>query len=131
MLAYNNFFIYFNLNNNTIGAFNSAYNAASAIGNLTNAYFGNRFGHLRTIRIAAIISLIGVTLQTAAQNYVMLIVGRILGGPASGIIFTICPVYASEIAPPQLRGRIGGYYAYVTVDLPKLLDEANGCLFEV
>lgn len=111
MFAYENFFLYFGLNNTTIGAFNAAYTAASAVGNLSNAYFGNKLGRLRTIRMASIISIIGVTLQTAAQNYAMLIVGRIIGGLGTGIAWTLCGLYASEIAPPQLRGRIGGYYS--------------------
>jgi hypothetical protein len=26
-------------------------------------------------------------------------------------MFSVCPTYASEIAPPNLRGRVGGIYA--------------------
>ena len=64
-----------------------------------------------TIRIACSISLIGVTLQTASYNYGIFIVGRVLGGIACGIVFAVCPAYASELSPAHVRGRVGALYA--------------------
>ena len=55
-------------------------------------------------------ALIGAVLQTAAQNMEMLFVGRVVGGVASGIIFGVCPMFMSEISPPEFRGRVGGLY---------------------
>ena len=56
-------------------------------------------------------SVVGVTLQTAAQNYPMFMVGRTIGGIASGIVFSVCPAYVSELSPAQVRGRVGALYA--------------------
>ncbi|KAH8810647.1 MFS transporter [Xylogone sp. PMI_703] len=111
VLGYPEFIAYYGFNNNTIGAFNSSYYAACAVGTAFNAYLPNRFGRLWTIRIAVLISFVGIALQTAAVNFPMILVGRIIGGVATGIIFGICPVYASEISPPNIRGRVGALFA--------------------
>ncbi|KAF2273803.1 MFS transporter [Westerdykella ornata] len=111
VLAYNSFIQYFELNNDTIGAMNSAYQAAAALGALSNFYLPNRLGRLRTIILGCTISVIGVTLQTSAQNYPMFVVGRTIGGIACGIVFSVCPVYANEISPAYFRGRVGALYA--------------------
>lgn len=41
----------------------------------------------------------------------MLIVGRIVGGFAVGIMNMTIPIYNSEIAPPKKRGMIAGLHA--------------------
>jgi predicted MFS family arabinose efflux permease len=116
-LAYASFIEYFSLNGNTIGAFNSAYYAASGIGTVMNWYLPNEVGRLQSIRFGTVVTLVGITLQTAAQNYAMFIVGRVLGGLGGGMLFSLAPVYASEISPPKLRGRVGAFYAYVPLNL--------------
>jgi MFS family permease len=56
-------------------------------------------------------AIVGAVLQTAAQNISMLFVGRVIGGIASGLIFGVCPMFMSEISPPEFRGRVGGLYS--------------------
>jgi MFS family permease len=36
----------------------------------------------------------------------MLVVGRVVAGLCVGIASSICPVYQSEIAPKEIRGRV-------------------------
>ena len=36
----------------------------------------------------------------------MLVVGRVIAGICVGIASAICPVYQSEIAPKEIRGRV-------------------------
>jgi MFS family permease len=86
VLAYESFLTYFKLNANTIGAFNSAYYAASAIGSLVNSYLPDKIGRMRTIQVACLINIPAVVLQTAAVNFPMFVVGRVLGGLAGGMI---------------------------------------------
>lgn len=38
----------------------------------------------------------------------MLIVGRLVNGFGAGMLTAVFPVYASEVAPPQIRGALGG-----------------------
>jgi predicted MFS family arabinose efflux permease len=77
---------------------------------ISNWWVPNIIGRLRTIQIGCLISIVGATMQTAAPNYSVLLTGRIIGGVASGIIFSICPTYAAEISAPSIRGRVGGLY---------------------
>lgn len=111
VLGYPEFITYYGFEPNTIGAFNSAYYAACAASTAMNIYLPNKYGRLGTIRIGCLISFVGIILQTAAVNFPMLLTGRIIGGIATGIIFGICPVYASEISPPNIRGRVGALFA--------------------
>lgn len=103
MLAYANFLAYFKLDANTIGAFNAAYYAASAVGTFLNWYLPNKFGRITTIQWFCYLNVVGVVLQTGAVNYAMLVTGRTIGGICSGVIFSLCPVYASEVSPPHIR----------------------------
>ncbi len=43
----------------------------------------------------------------------MFIVGRAIGGIACGIVFSVCPAFASELSPAHVRGRVGALYAYL------------------
>lgn len=45
-------------------------------------------------------------IQAASQNVGMLIAGRIIAGLCVGITSSIVPVYQSEIAPKEIRGRM-------------------------
>ena len=51
-------------------------------------------------------------MQTGAQTFPVFCAGRVIGGIACGLVFSVCPTYASEISPPELRGRVGGLYAF-------------------
>lgn len=48
-------------------------------------------------------AVIGCTLQTAAVNAAMLIVGRAVAGLSIGILSMIVPMYQAEISPPHAR----------------------------
>ena len=77
-----------------------------------NWWLPNKFGRLRTIQLACIVSLIGSSMQTGAHSLAVFIAGRVVGGIACGLIFSVCPTYAAEISPPDIRGRVGGVYAF-------------------
>jgi MFS family permease len=111
VLAYTSFLKYFNLDSTTIGAMGSAYYAGAVVGMGSNWYLPNKYGRVRTIQIGCLVSLLGSALQTGAHSYPVFLTGRIIGGFACGLVVVVCPAYASEIAPPKLRGRIGGLYA--------------------
>jgi predicted MFS family arabinose efflux permease len=58
------------------------------VGKVFSQIFGgqivDKISRKRTIRLLAVISVIGVTLQTAAQNLPMLMLGRFIAGVAIG-----------------------------------------------
>ena len=110
IIGYPEFISYFGFNSTTLGALGSVYYAGNFIGASLNSYLPDKFGRLRTVQLACIISLLGCGMQTGAQSLVVLLVGRAIGGIACGIVWSLCPAYASEVTPPHLRGRVGGLY---------------------
>jgi sugar porter (SP) family MFS transporter len=68
-----------------------------------------RFGRKWPIVFGSSILLGGVVLQTAAQNYAMFVVGRILIGFGNTIQQTTCPILISELAYPSQRAQIVGF----------------------
>lgn len=42
------------------------------------------------------------------QQIAMLIVGRLVNGFGAGQLTAVFPIYASEVAPPKVRGAFGG-----------------------
>lgn len=83
------------------------YNIA-VIGALQGGLTMDRFGRKFTIQMGASICLVGATLQAAAQNLAMILVGRILAGWAVGLMSMSVPVYQAEFAHPKSRGLIVG-----------------------
>ncbi|KAG0280921.1 hypothetical protein BGZ95_007956 [Linnemannia exigua] len=80
--------------------------AGSFCGALLAGPLGDKISRKRTIMLAATIWIIGSIIQCAAVNVAMLVVGRIINGVAVGLASMIVPVYQSEIAPKNIRGRI-------------------------
>jgi MFS family permease len=95
----------------TLGAVVSTYPAGGAVGCLLSMPIGNYFGRRNTIRIGAVVSIIGTTFQTAAFNVPLLIAGRVIAGLAIGIIYFAIPMYMSELAPAEHRGLFVGLHA--------------------
>jgi sugar porter (SP) family MFS transporter len=88
------------------GGIVAAMPAGSFFGALLAGPLGDRISRKRTIMLAACIWIIGSIIQCASVGVGMLIVGRIINGVAVGLASMIVPVYQSEIAPKEIRGRI-------------------------
>ncbi|RVW55527.1 Sugar transport protein 13 [Vitis vinifera] len=77
---------------------------------LTSTFFASyttrSFGRKATMLIAGIFFIVGVVLNTAAQDLAMLIVGRILLGCGVGFANQAVPLFLSEIAPTRIRGGL-------------------------
>ncbi|KAI1818676.1 sugar porter family MFS transporter [Poronia punctata] len=94
-----------------LGGIISIYTAGGAIGCLLSVPLGDRIGRRGTLGVGAIIAIIGTALQTAAQEVVMLVFGRLVAGLAIGIIYFAIPMFQSEIAPATHRGLFVGLHA--------------------
>ncbi|THU76826.1 general substrate transporter, partial [Dendrothele bispora CBS 962.96] len=95
------------------GAIVSTYIAGSAIGSVSQMFLGDRLGRKRYMQLMCIVVTVGAIIQTAAQNYAMFLVGRILTGIAAGGLNGTVPIYQSEISPPESRGVLGGLSGYM------------------
>lgn len=112
-MGYPAFLEYYNLDAVLIGAFGSSYYGGAVLGMASNWYLPDKIGRLRSIQIACVIGIIGISMQTGASSFAVFCTGRIIGGYASGVIFSLAPTYASEISPPEWRGRVGGLFSWV------------------
>jgi MFS family permease len=69
-----------------IGALGSVYYAGNFVGSLSNIYFPDKIGRLRTIQYACVVSVVGAGMQTGAQSMAVMLVGRFIGGYAAGVV---------------------------------------------
>ncbi|KAK7460490.1 hypothetical protein VKT23_009209 [Stygiomarasmius scandens] len=91
----------------------STYIAGEAVGSVLQMILGDRLGRKRFMQLMCLIVTVGTVIQTAAQNYAMFVVGRVLTGVAVGGLVGTVPIYQSEISPPESRGIIGGLSGYM------------------
>ncbi|GMK56155.1 hypothetical protein CspeluHIS016_0212110 [Cutaneotrichosporon spelunceum] len=104
-------------------------NLATLQGNVVSilqggAFFGALFGapmedglgRKRGLMVGCVIFIIGGVIQTACFGSIdQVYVGRFVAGFGVGAMSTVCPTYASEIAPKEIRGRITGLFQIIVV----------------
>jgi MFS family permease len=88
------------------GAITAAMPFGSFFGALCSSFIADRLSRRSAIQVGAAIFIIGAVLQCSAQNVAHLCIGRVVAGIAIGICSAIVPVYQSEIAPKDIRGRV-------------------------
>ncbi|KAJ1989678.1 hypothetical protein H4R33_001972 [Dimargaris cristalligena] len=76
------------------------------IGSLGSGYLADRIGRKFSIVLGSVVFIVGAVLQTTATGVGMLIAGRIIAGLGVGILSMCVPVFQSEIAPTDIRGRL-------------------------
>ncbi len=85
--------------------------AIALLGSAVGAWFAgslaNKYGRRRVMDIAAILFLIAAIGQAFPFGVADLMFWRFIGGAGIGIASVIAPMYIAEIAPAQLRGRLG------------------------
>lgn len=68
------------------------------LGALNQGWIADRISRRYSIIVAVVIFTIGSVLQTAAVNYAMLTVARLIGGVGIGMLSMVAPLYISEIS---------------------------------
>ncbi|BEJ17436.1 hypothetical protein CspHIS471_0608370 [Cutaneotrichosporon sp. HIS471] len=107
--GYVHFWSYFNPSDSVKGAIVSVFAGGAFFGALVAGQTADRFGRKRTIQLGSLIAVIGCTIQTAAVNSAMLIVGRLIAGLSIGVLSMIVPLYQAELSPPHARGLLSGW----------------------
>ncbi|KAK0216751.1 general substrate transporter [Armillaria nabsnona] len=102
-----------NPNNAALGAIVSTFTAVQALGPIIQGFFGDILGRRRYMQLMCIVVIVGTVIQTAAQNYTVFLVGRILTGVAVGGLIGTVAIYNSEISPPATRGFICGLSGFM------------------
>ncbi|CAH1968356.1 unnamed protein product [Acanthoscelides obtectus] len=100
--------------------------------------FGDTFALLTLDKLGRKFLIIGSSLPLAvswllvanAQSVAFLYIGRLLGGLADGIAFSVVPPYLTEISDPEIRGFLGSTYP-VTLHFGMLLMNILELIFSI
>jgi SP family galactose:H+ symporter-like MFS transporter len=88
--------------------------ATVPIGAVFGAFFAGRltdlYGRRLMILISSVIFIVGALGSAAAQSEAVLDIARVFVGFAIGIASAAAPVYISEVAPPDIRGRLVTFF---------------------
>ncbi|KAG2417530.1 hypothetical protein HFD88_008749 [Aspergillus terreus] len=76
------------------------------IGAFNMGWLADKYSRRYSIIVAVVVFTIGSVLQTAAVDYAMLTVARLIGGLGIGMLSMVAPLYISEISPPECRGTL-------------------------
>ncbi|ERN17554.1 probable polyol transporter 6 [Amborella trichopoda] len=81
-----------------------ALNLFAIVGAILAGLISNRLGRRRTLMLSAALFTIGSVIMGISHSFPVLFVGRLFAGVAAGHALVAAPIYASEIAPPEVRG---------------------------
>jgi len=89
-----------------IGWANSCALIGCLFGSLMAGALSDRFGRKRLLILAALLFAVTSIGNGLAQNFTIFIAWRMLGGVAIGLASSLSPMYISEVAPAQMRGKL-------------------------
>jgi MFS family permease len=101
---------YFEISQNQFDWAASVITIGCAISCLPIGFLMKVFGRKWTMISLVVPFLIGWALVIWAQNFVMLLIGRLVIGLAGGAFCVSAPQYSSEIAEKEVRGIIGTFF---------------------
>ncbi|MGN6353288.1 MAG: sugar porter family MFS transporter [Parafilimonas sp.] len=82
----------------------------SIIGVFATGIISDKIGRKKTIIVAAIMFLLSGFGCGFASSFTLLVIARMIGGIGVGMASVISPMYISEFAPADKRGRMVAYY---------------------
>jgi sugar porter (SP) family MFS transporter len=89
-----------------IGWANSCALIGCLVGSLMAGALSDRFGRKRLLILAALLFAVTSVGNGLAQTFTIFIAWRMLGGVAIGLASSLSPMYISEVAPAQMRGKL-------------------------
>jgi sugar porter (SP) family MFS transporter len=102
------------LSENQISSEESLVTALQSVGSIFGAVFNclllDRIGRKYTILTAALVFIIGATIQCTSSVIQMLYIGRLIGGFGIGMLAMSVPVYIGEISPSHKRGQLTTFW---------------------
>jgi MFS transporter, SP family, arabinose:H+ symporter len=84
----------------------------TVLGALIGGWPTDHFGRRATLLWIGALYFVGAVMSGLASNVYLFIFARFIGGLGIGISTVAAPLYISEIAPPQYRGRLGGMFQF-------------------
>jgi sugar porter (SP) family MFS transporter len=89
-----------------IGWANSCALIGCLVGSLMAGALSDKFGRKRLLMLAALLFVVTSLGNALANNFTIFIAWRILGGVGIGLASGLSPMYISEVAPAQMRGKL-------------------------
>ncbi|XP_045107890.1 facilitated trehalose transporter Tret1-2 homolog [Portunus trituberculatus] len=90
--------------------FSSIMNVGALVGGPVGGLCLNKLGRRRTMLASIMPFISGWLMITFAQNYAMLLVGRVLTGLCCGITSLTVPTYIGEFSSSDIRGTLGSSF---------------------
>jgi len=84
----------------------------TVVGALAGGWPADRFGRKATLLWIGVLYLVGAVGSGLAPDVAAFIAARFIGGLGIGVSTVVAPMYISEIAPPQHRGRLAGMFQF-------------------
>ena len=84
----------------------------TVLGSLVGSWPADRYGRRPTLLGVGVLFLVSAIGSAVAQNATVFIVARFVGGLGIGISTVAAPMYISEIAPPEKRGRLAAMFQF-------------------
>ncbi|WP_035614070.1 sugar porter family MFS transporter [Haloferula sp. BvORR071] len=82
------------------------------LGSLIGGWPTDKFGRKKTLLWIGILYLLSAVGSALAQDVYVFSIARFLGGVGVGISTVASPLFISEIAPPDKRGRLAGMFQF-------------------
>ncbi|UPL02316.1 hypothetical protein LCI18_013250 [Fusarium solani-melongenae] len=107
LLSNRTFLKTFNYPSSTIqGQIVATYDIGCIMGTLLSIFIGDKIGRRRSILAGCIILIVGGIMQTASSSLAPMILGRIIAGVGNGMNTIAIPIWQSETAKPEHRGKL-------------------------
>ena len=72
-----------------------------------------KYGRKLAIQLSALVFMVGVIIETInTQSLAAWYVGRVIAGAGQGALCVVVPIYSAEMAPKEIRGRLGSLYQW-------------------
>ncbi|KAL4970933.1 sugar porter family MFS transporter [Aspergillus stella-maris] len=91
---------------NILSTVTAIYNVGCFLGAVMATWVGGKLGRKKSVIVGIAIMTAGAILQTTSYSVPHMIVARIVSGIGNGINSSTVPVWQTETAPSQLRGKL-------------------------
>ncbi|KAL4868536.1 hypothetical protein BDV12DRAFT_102351 [Aspergillus spectabilis] len=95
------------------GGIVSSFTGGAILGALSVSFLADWYGRKMCVFIGAIVSILGCALQGGAVNVAMVIAGRLIAGFSVGLLSAVVPMFCSEIATAEDRGKLSGLLQFM------------------
>lgn len=102
----------FSLNDVMEGWIMSSALLGSVIGAAISGYLSDKYGRRLILMFSALLFLVSAVASTIPESPGFLVMARLIGGVGVGIAAMVAPLYISELAPANLRGRLVSLYQF-------------------